>query len=639
MDKKTLLGLVIIGVILFGFSIYNAKQAEKYNEKVAAEKARIDSLNRERQLETPNAFEAETLPQAADSASQTRVQVVDQARREHFGAMLYDASQAKEEFYTVENDLMVITFSNMGGRIASVELKDYKTYNQTPLVLFDAATSKFDLSFFIKSGFNNTQINTSGYGFTPVERDVAFTGDEQSKTFAMRLNVDSASYVEYLYTIYKDKYMIDFDVRFVGMKDIMSQNQGDLGIVWENVGPQNEKGFDNENNYTTIAYNYPGEDGIEQLSMSKDTKSEDINTMVRWVAFKQQFFSSVIIAKDNFQNASIEYRTFQPGSGNIKKFYAKLSLPFSAQQEQYGMQFYLGPNKYTTLKKYDLHLEKLIPLGGWIIGWINRWIVIPVFDFLGKFISNYGIIILLLTIFIKILIAPLTYKSYLSTAKMRLLKPDIDKLNEKYPKQEDAMKKQQAVMQLYKSAGVNPMGGCLPLLIQFPILIAMFRFFPASIELRGEHFLWADDLSSYDSILNLPFDIPFYGSHVSLFALLMGISVYISSRINYTQTASAGPQMAGMKFMMLYMMPVMLVLWFNNYSSGLSYYYLVSNIFTIGQTYAFRYAVDDNKLHRKMKENAKKPQKKSKWAERYDEMLKQQQQQRAQQAKAQQKKK
>ena len=233
MDKKTLLGLVIIGVILFGFSIYNAKQAEKYNEKVAAEKARIDSLNRERQLETPNAFEAETLPQAADSASQTRVQVVDQARREHFGAMLYDASQAKEEFYTVENDLMVITFSNMGGRIASVELKDYKTYNQTPLVLFDAATSKFDLSFFIRSGFNNTQINTSGYGFTPVERDVAFTGDEQSKTFAMRLNVDSASYVEYLYTIYKDKYMIDFDVRFVGMKDIMSQNQGDLGIVWE----------------------------------------------------------------------------------------------------------------------------------------------------------------------------------------------------------------------------------------------------------------------------------------------------------------------------------------------------------------------------------------------------------------------
>ena len=345
------------------------------------------------------------------------------------------------------------------------------------------------------------------------------------------------------------------------------------------------------------------------------------------MAFKQQFFSSVLIAGNDFQNGELKYDTYQPGEGRIKDFYAKLSVPFSAQTQSCDFQMYYGPNKYSVLKKYDNGMQRLVPLGGWLIGWINRWIVIPVFDFLGKYIANYGIIILLLTIFIKIIIAPLTYKSYLSSAKMRLLKPDIDALNAKYPDQKDAMKKQQAVMTLYKEAGVSPMGGCLPLLIQFPILVAMFRFFPASIELRGEHFLWADDLSSYDSILQLPFDIPFYGSHVSLFALLMAVSVFISSKINYAQTAQAGPQMAGMKFMMLYMMPVMLLLWFNNYSSGLSYYYLVSNLFTIGQTFAFRYAVNDQKLHQQMKENAKKPKKKSKWQQRYEEMMKEQQKQ------------
>ena len=254
---------------------------------------------------------------------------------------------------------------------------------------------------------------------------------------------------------------------------------------------------------------------------------------------------------------------------------------------------------------------------------------------MGAHIANYGIIILILTLIVKILISPLTYNSYLSSAKMRLLKPEVDKLNEKYPKPEDAMKKQQAMMALYKSAGANPMGGCLPLLIQLPILYAMFRFFPASIELRGEHFLWADDLSSYDSILNLPFNIPFYGNHVSLFALLMATSMFIYSRINYNQTAGSAPQMAGMKFMMLYLMPIMMLVFLNNFSSGLNYYYLLSNIITIGQTYGFRYIVNEEKLHQRMKENAKKPQKKSKWQQRYEEMVKLQQQQAAARAKQQ----
>jgi len=625
MDKKTLLGLLIIGVILFSFSWYNSKQQSQFDEA----KTLVDSLNAANAAAVQQTQKVEKITVTNSPAGDSlRTAQAEQALERHLGSSLFQATKGTETFYTVENDLMKIRFSNKGGRVASVELKDYKTYGGQPLVLFADTTSVFDLSFFIKQGYNDAQIRTGDYYFTPVDAaDLTFGAGQEQKEFVLRLPVDSAAYVDYVYTIRKDNYMIDFDVRFVGMQQILSPNQGDMEITWQNVGPQNEKGFENENRYTTIAYNYPGDDGIEELGISNETKEETINSKIKWVAFKQQFFSSILIAEDDFQNGSVKFTTFTPTAREIKMFHTQLAVPYTPQTDHYDFSFYFGPNKYSTLKKYDdLHLQKLVPLGGWIIGWVNRWLVIPTFDFLGKYISNYGLIILLLTIFIKIIISPLTYKSYLSTAKMRLLKPEMDKLNEKYPKQEDAMKKQQAMMALYKSAGVNPMGGCIPMLIQFPILIAMFRFFPASIELRGKSFLWADDLSSYDSILHLPFNIPFYGDHVSLFALLMAVSVFISSKINYAQTAGAGPQMAGMKFMMLYLMPLMLLFWFNNYSSGLSYYYLVSNIITIGQTYAFRYIVNEDKLHRRMKENAKKPRKLSKFQQRYEEMMKQREQ-------------
>ena len=630
MDKKTLLGLFIIGVILFGFSWYTNRQ----QAQLQREKARIDSINRANapKIDTTRAtVAADTVAPSADSVAVDSLHIASkgQQQQEYLGNALYQASQGTEQFYAIENDRMKINFSNKGGRVASVELKGYKTYSGHPLMLFDNASSVFDLSFFIQRNQREAEIQTSNYYFTPVlPKSLEWTNGEKTKQVVMRLSVDSAAAIEYVYTIHRDAYMVDFDIRMPQMERVMQPTQGDLRIRWQNVGPQNEKGFTNENNYTTIAYNFPGDDGIEELGMSKETKEETINSKLRGVAFKQQFFSSVFIAKNDFQNGSIKYSTFTEGSGKIKQFEAQLSIPYTPQTTQYSMSFYFGPNKFSVLKEYkDLHLQRLVPLGGWIIGWINRWVVIPTFDFLGSYIANFGLIILLLTIFIKIIISPLTYKSYLSTAKMRLLKPEIDKLNEKFPKQEDALKKQQAMMALYKSAGVNPMGGCIPMLIQFPILIAMFRFFPASIELRGESFLWADDLSSYDSILHLPFNIPFYGDHVSLFALLMALSVYVSSRINYSQTASMGPQMGGMKFMMLYLMPLMLLFWFNNYSSGLSYYYLVSNIITIGQTYAFRYIVNEDKLHQRMKENAVRPRKKSKFQQRYEDMMRQREQQ------------
>ncbi len=621
MDKKTLLGLLLIGVILFGFVWYNNTQQAEYNRQKAIHDS-IEAANRPAPLPA-DTLSVEVLPQAPQALQQEQA-------ISHLGESLYNATLGEERIYTVENDLMKVSFSNKGGRVASVELKDYKTYKGGTLKLFEESSSVFDLSFFINQQFGTAQINTADYYFIPADStNLTFAGNETEKVFAMRLPLDSASYVEYRYTLRKDNYMMDFDVRFVGMQDKLSRNQGDLSLLWKMVTFQNEKGFENENNNTDIAYRYPGEESIEHVRASKEARSENIDTKVQWVAFKQQFFSSILVAGDNFQNGVVEYNTFAPTDNRLKGFQARLSVPFQPQTEEYHFDFYFGPNKFSVLKKYDQHFERLIPLGGWIIGWVNRWLVIPTFDILGKHIANFGLIILILTVLVKLLISPLTYKSYLSSAKMRLLKPEIDQLTAKYPKQEDAMKKQQATMALYKSAGVNPMGGCIPMLIQFPILIALFRFFPASIELRGERFLWADDLSSYDSIWDLPFNIPFYGDHVSLFTLLMTISVFIYSKISYAQTASAGPQMAGMKFMMLYMMPLMMLCFLNNYSSGLSYYYLLSNLFTIGQTYAFRYGVSDEKLHQRMKANAKKPQKKSKWQERLDQAVKQQQQQQA----------
>lgn len=622
MNKNTLIGILLIGVILFGFSWYNNKQ---YSEQLEAKnKAAREQLVRD-SIAAANAPKVvEVIPTAEQLAADSLRKVEQQLSI----GELAKAKEGTEEFTTLESPLFKLTFSNRGGRIAAVELKDYTKYNGDPLMLFTDKGSYFGLTLYAPE-----RINTAELFFTVSKQ----TADQ----ITYRLTADSLNYIEYNYAIKPDNYMMEMSVDLSHFKGRLAANQPDIMLDWNIVSPQEEKGFQNENNYTTVAYKFPGVDNIEELGMSDKEMSEDIPTKVEWVGFKQQFFSSIIVSKDNFSKSKVGYKTFPPNDTNIKDFNASLTLPYTPSTEGYNFNLYFGPNKFSVLNQYDgLEFQKLVPLGWGIFGWINRWLVIPTFDFLGGFISNFGIVILLLTIFIKLLILPLTYKSYLSTAKMRLLKPDIEKINEKYPKKEDALKKQQATMDVYKRAGVSPMGGCIPMLIQFPILIAMFRFFPAAIELRQKSFLWADDLSSYDSILNLPFDIPFYGAHVSLFTLLMALSLYFSSKINYAmQPMSSNQQMPGMKFMMLYMMPLMLLLWFNNYSAGLSWYYLLSNLITIGQTYAFRYAINDNKLHAAMKENAKKPVKKSKWAERMEQMQKQaaaaqqQQQQKQQQQK------
>ena len=653
MDKKTILGIVVVAVLFLGFAYVNTKQQEKYQQEMAAWQAYQDSVAAASRPAVPAADSvaggaaesavAASGETAAPEAEADLAQTVRQRRIAAMGEYLTAAHEAEPEEFTVENEVMTVRFSTRGGQITGVTLKDYTKYaprgqRDQLIELMDPASARFDMSFYVKNGLNNVKVNTMDYVFRaePVET----AGDARRVT--MRLAVAENAWLEYEYLIYNKQaperdYLVDFNVRLVNMAPQMA-NQTSIGIDWSNVSYQNEKGFQNENMYTTLAYRFPGESSIEELGMSDGAKSKSVSTAVNWVAFKQQFFSSVFIAPQNVSSANMAFDTAAPGSELLKSFSVQMAVPYSAQVEGYDFAFYFGPNKYAILKKVtdnngaDLHMERLIPLGWGIFGWVNRWCVIPVFDFLRNYIGSFGIIILILVILVKLVISPLTYKSYVSMAKMRLIKPQVDELNKKYPKKEDAMKKQQATMELYKKAGINPMGGCIPMLIQLPILIAMFRFFPASIELREQPFLWADDLSSYDSIVNLPFSIPFYGDHVSLFALLMAVSLFGYSYFNYQQTASSQPQMAGMKFMMVYMMPIMMLLWFNSYSSGLCYYYLLSNLFTIGQTLVIRRIVDDEKIHAVMQANAarKSKGKKSKFQQRYEELMRQQEaQQRA----------
>ena len=641
MDKKSITGIAIVAVLFLGFAYFNSKQQEKYQRELAAYQARQDSLA---------ALNAPVRPAPAPDSTSLTAGVPDDAamsmpeaeyrrRSELLGDALAEAHAAEAAEIVAENDVMKVTFSTRGGQVTDVVLKDYTRYaprgeRNEPIRLFDPESARFNMQFYIRNLRNQTvPVNTMDYVFRaePVQR----AGDAQR--IVMRLPVAEGSALVYEYTLYDSKtpsrdYLVDLRVRMENMGGLMA-NQTTVGIDWSNTSYQNEKGFKNENMYTTLSYRFPGESSIEDLGMSEESKSKEVTTKINWVAFKQQFFSSVFIAGENMQNAKLAFDTAKPGSDYLKNFSARMTVPYSMQTEGYDFAFYFGPNKYSILKQVvdgkngELHLERLIPLGWGIFGWVNRWCVIPVFDFLRNYISSFGIIILILAVLIKLVISPLTYKSYISSAKMRVIKPEVDALAKKFPKQEDAMKKQQATMELYKKAGINPMGGCIPMLIQMPILIAMFRFFPASIELREQPFLWADDLSSYDSVWNLPFSIPFYGDHVSLFALLMTVTLFVFSYFNYQQTASSQPQMAGMKFMMVYLLPIMMLFWFNNYSSGLCYYYFLSTLISIVQTLVIRRMIDDEKIHAIMKANVAKRTngKKSKFQQRYEELMREQQ--------------
>ena len=617
MDKNSLIGITLIALILFGFSYWMRPSAEQI-ERARRQRDSLEQVMQERnaarqkELQEQRAFAAD--PAMASLPDTLPDSLRDVRLRDQYG-VFYRAVEGTRETVTLENERMQVDFSTRGGRPYRVVLKEYMRYDSTALVLFDGDSTIFGLNFFAQ----NRAVSTDRLYFEPLPETTA-----DGKVLRMRLYAADDAYLDYVYTMRPDDYMMDFRIEAVNMNRYIEANQSTIDFEWQIYVPRQEKGADNENNYTSIHYKYLNEDGIEDFSPTKTSQTEKASTRLSWIAFKQQFFTSVLLADEHFANAEISSEKTATFERYLKKYHAAIGIPYNAQETSVTvpMRLYFGPIHYKTLKKYRVDLEKLVPLGGSLVSWINKYVIIVIFDWLNSFISNYGLIILIMTVLIKLVLLPLTYKTYMSTAKTKVLKPFLDEINKKFPA-DKAMERQQATMELYKKAGINPMGGCLPMLIQFPILIAMFRFFPSSIELRQQAFLWADDLSTYDSILNLPFSIPFYGDHVSLFTLLMTIATIVSMKMSSGQSDSSMP---GMK-MMMYMMPVMFLFLLNNFSSALTYYYLLANLITIGQNYFFSKTIDEGEILRRVQAASASPGKggkpaKSKFQQKLEQMAK-----------------
>ena len=635
MDKKSFIGIILIFMILVVFSIIN-RPSEEAIEAARQRRDSIASVDRENAMAAQKVAELNENQEIEITFDSLTVDSLDLRKRiDEFGIFGLN-TVGEEEFYTMENNLMKITFSTKGGRITSVELKEYKTHSGMPLILFEGSKSQFGLSFFAQ----NRSIQTEQLFFKPANqnKNITVTGPEvriasegrikynednpgNKDSMSFRLEVEPGRYIEYVYTMEHNSFMIGFDINLQGMNQYIASNQSLLNFTWSYDVPRQERTtrFGEDRN-TNVTYKF-FEDEVNNLSLTK-SEGKDLNTRVQWIGFKQLFFSSTLIAGDFFPNARIRQTKLENNPDYLANFYADIAIPYQGTNaEKKEMQFYFGPNHYQTLKQYDIELERQVYLGYAIVRPINKYIIIPTFNFLRQYISNFGVIIILLTIFIKMILFPFTYKSYMSQAKMRALKPEVDEINEKFGSGSDKMmEKQQATMALYRKAGVNPMGGCLPMLLQMPVLFAMLFFFPTSIELRQQSFLWASDLSTYDSILNLPFEIPFYGSHVSLFCLLMAVTTIFYSRLNQ-QTVST-QTMPGMK-MMMYMMPIMLLFFLNSYPSGLCFYYFLANLITIGQTYLIRLFVDDDKIRLQLQTKKKKPVKKSNFQKRLEDIAKQ----------------
>ena len=603
MNKNTIIGFVLIGVIMFGFTWYQSKQYQKQAEI----QAQLDSVALAEQM-------AEMAIDSVKMANGVETGVKVMNMPSYKDSLLTEARLAEEGIYKLTNDKVELEFTTRGAQLYSVKINDYKAYDSTDLYLIKPDGSQMGVTVY--AGEN---VNTKDFVFQVAEHT--------DSSIVMQLPFAGGGYIQQKYWLTDGSYMMKNELSFVGMENIIPRNVSNVDIDWSVIIPRLEKGYKNEKQYSKLNYYFTGDKSSEELARAKDG-SKSIDTKMKWFAFQQQFFSVIMTAGNEFASADLEAKYFAEDdpSHNLMACSAKLRSDIQAGSNNIVIPFdiYLGPNDYSTLKSYDQKYEKIVPLGGWMVNWFSRLVIIPSFDLLGKFIKNYGLVILLMTLIIKLLLAPLTLKSYKSTAKMQVIKPEVDKINEKYPNEKDAMKKQQATMELYRKAGISPMGGCLPMLLQMPILFAMFRFFPASIELRQQKFLWADDLSSYDSIIDFGFNVPLLGDHLSLFALLMAATMFFYSRMTSSQMSN-DPNMAGMKFMSLWLMPIMMFFICNNLSAALSYYYLLSNIITMGMTWYIRkYVVTEERVRNEMMLNAKQPKKKSKWQQRLEEAQKMQ---------------
>ena len=615
MDKNTWIGFLLIAAIIVGFTMLNRPSKEEL-----AERQRVQdsiSLARQAMAEAQRISDSITLSMDTEKASaQEKV----------------EESKPEEQWITLQNEHLKLTLSSYGGAIQRAELLDYHASGDTvnPLCLFRADESSFGFTLIT---INNRILHTSNLIFTPVE-----TGDPHKAI--MRLpGMSEDAWLDFVYELSED-YMVHLALVPHNMQDELAQNVNSLELHWRQLIPQHEQGRKFEERYAQLQYMVTGGE-MEKLSENKDD-SEKESARVKWIGYKDQFFSSVLIADDAFSSSVFTSTVQSPHSGYIKEYTTQTSVPFDLNgRTETGFRFYLGPNHYHTLKAYDdgvarderLRLNKLVPLGWKIVSWINTALVIPMFDLFTSWGLHIGIVILLMTIVIKLIILPFVFVSYKSSAKMRALRPQIEEINAKFPA-EKMQERQQATMQLYQQAGVNPMSGCLPMLFQFPVLMAMFWFLPTAIELRGKSLWWADDLSTYDAVFHWGFNIPLLGDHLSLFCLLMTIANFGYTFITM-QSQATDPNMKFMKYMM-YAMPLMFLFIFNDYAAGLSYYYLLSLFITILQTMIFRWALDDEKMLKEMEENKKKKagKKKSGFMERLEAMQREQQKLARERAKA-----
>ncbi len=645
-DKKTIIGLVLIFAV-FGVWMYvsqpseeeRAKLKQKQDSAIAAGmRAEQEAQKAERLSEDAERQEQADIKQLAEEATGND-SLATEAKRilsDQFG-VFSEAALNKEKHLTIENELLKADLTSLGANIEQVILKEYKTYHKDSVRFFTENGNSYGLNLSIGSKV----LRTKELNFEVFVNDKPYTEGEKlsvkgndSLVVSMRLyaNADTLTRnrgcLEYRYTLRGNDYRIGYSIITHNLEKVIT-DRNTLEFVWDSKLRLKEKDGSVERKNSSIYYLL--KDEVEYLKENgTDDQKEENGIPIKWVSFKQQFFSTALIAESTNDFAYAKMQTItEKGQHDkyLRTMKADLNIPFDGDREyfKYDMNFFFGPNKYSVVSDYNIDMEQIIPLGWgfFLLHWINRFVVLPVFNFLQQFGWSMGIIILVLTILVKLVLFPLAYKSYSSSAKMRVIAPEVQKINEKYPKQEQAMQKQQAIMNLYKRAGINPMMGCIPMLLQFPILVAMFRFFPASIELRQQSFLWADDLSSYDSILDLPFNIPFYGAHISLFCLLMTVAQIFYTKITMKQQPQNNA-MPGMKFMM-YFMPVMMLFILNSQSAALNYYYLISLCITFIQMFAIQKSINGEKVLKRLEANSKKPLKKSKWQQRIEALEKQNQ--------------
>ena len=637
MDKNTWIGFALIAVIIIGFSFFNRPSKEELANRQRVQ----DSIALVQAMEAEATRLAEQLTQQQAQAAEEGTTPSEEAIAEQMAALygpFAPAAQGQEGLVTLENEKVRIGIARRGGVVAKAELKDYRAYGDSvnPLCLFQAEESQLNFTLITN---NSRIISTKNLYFSTVDQT---TDNEGNTSLIMRLSTNIEDcYMDVVYTLPADDYMLKMSIQPHNMQWALAQNMSSIEMQWTQLIPQQEKGRKFEEKYAQLQYMFVGGD-VEKLSEVKADRAKE-SARLKWIGYKDQFFSTVLIADDGFESSELESTPMGAHTRYIKEYKSTCSLPLDITgKKTTDLRYYLGPNHYNTLKAYDkdvasvekLHLNELVPLGWKIVAWINKALVIPMFDLFMSWGLHIGLVILLMTLVIKLILLPFVWASNKSSAKMRVLKPQLDEINAKYPP-EKMQERQQATMALYQKAGVSPMSGCLPMLFQFPVLMAMFWFLPTAIELRGQSLFWADDLSTYDAIITWNTPIPLFGTHLSLFCLIMTVVNIVYTHITM-QSQSQGQEMKMMKYMM-YLMPLMFLFFFNDYAAGLSYYYFVSLLITILQTMIFRWTTDDKKVLAEMEANAKKKgnQKKSGFAARLEAMQREQQRLAREQAKAQ----